>query len=54
MEAFFIIQLIISAILKGSIDHIFSLFLTLQMVVHLDYYDINIPANIELFLGEIS
>ena len=54
VEVFFIIQIIISVILKGSIDYIFSLFLTLQMIVHIDYFSINIPANIEMFLEEIS
>ena len=54
MNIFFIIQLIISILLKSSIDYIFSLFLTLQMVVHFDYYQVNIPANIEIFNQKIS
>ena len=54
MKVFFIIQLVISFILKGSIDYLFSFFLTLQIIVEIVYYDLNIPANVELYLREIG
>ena len=54
MKVFFIIQLIISFVLKGSIDYLFSFFLTLQLVVEIGYYQLNVPANLELYIREIG
>ena len=54
MKVFFIIQLVLSIILKGVVEYIFSFFLTLQIIVAVGYYGINIPANLELYLAEIG
>jgi hypothetical protein len=54
MIAMFIVQIVLSLFLKGSIDLIYSLFLTLQMIVWFSYYNLNLPANAELYLKEIG
>lgn len=52
MTAIMIVQIILSAFLKGAIDDVWGMFLICQMVAYMSIYDTNIPANVEIYVGE--
>ena len=45
-------KIIMSLILKGVVDDIWSMFLFLQIVVYLTFYDVKIPANVSIYVNE--
>ena len=50
MNALLIIQLIGALFLKGALDDIWGLFLTLQMISFLSIYNTPTPANVEIYI----
>lgn len=38
--------------MKGSLDDIWGLYLTLQLVAYISLYETNIPANVEIYFKE--
>jgi hypothetical protein len=52
MTAVIIIQLIMQISMKGSLDDIWGLYLTLQLVAYISLYETNIPANVEIYFKE--
>lgn len=49
-----ILQLLAQIFLKGSMDELWSLFFTLQIISYLNVYGAPIPANSELYLRELT
>ena len=54
MTSMFILQLIMQVCLKGSLNDLWLMFFTLQIMCYLVIYDIPIPANAGIFLVEFT
>ena len=50
MNALLVVQLIGALFLKGAVDDMWGLFLTLQMISFLSIYDTPTPANVEIYI----
>ena len=38
--------------IKGALDDIWALYLTLQLIVFISVYETNVPANVEIYFEE--
>lgn len=52
MTAVVIVQLIMQISMKGSLDDIWGLYLTLQLIAYISIYEASIPANVEIYFNE--
>ena len=52
MTSIVIVQLIMQISMKGSLDDIWGLYLTLQLIAYISMYETNIPANVEIYFNE--
>ena len=50
----FIVQLILQIFLKGSLDRLWNLFFTLQIICHLVIYTVPFPANTSIYIVEFT
>ena len=54
MLALFLIQIILQICLKGSLDRLWNLFFTMQIICYLVIYDIPLPANTDIYIIEFT
>jgi hypothetical protein len=47
-----ILQISVQVLLKGSIDDIWGLFMTMQLLAYISIYDTSTPANVEIYIDE--
>ena len=52
--ALFFIQLFLQICLKGTLNDLWNLFFTLQILCYLRIYDISMPAITEIYVSEIT
>ena len=52
MSSMLIVKIVLSIALKGSIDDLWILFLTMQIVAYLNIYSAKIPANVSIYVQE--
>jgi len=52
MKILVVIRLLLQGFLKGSIEDLWTLFFTMQMMCYMVYYSISFPPNSELYIDE--
>ena len=48
-----LLEIIIQISLKGSLDRLWVMFFTLQIICYLSIYDVAIPANAEIYVQKV-
>lgn len=54
MTAIVILQLLVQIFLKGSMNDLWTLYFTMQIICYLKIYDIPIPSNSEIYIKEFT
>jgi hypothetical protein len=42
----------VQLLIKGALDDIWALYLTLQLIAFISVYETNVPANVEIYFEE--
>ena len=54
MTSLVVVQLLAQICLKGSLNDLWTLYFTMQIMCYLRIYDVNFPVNTEMYLIEIT
>jgi len=54
MTSLVVVQLLAQICLKGSLNDLWTLFFTMQIMCYLKIYDVILPANAELYVVEFT